>query len=178
MNLSNAKLAKKEYDALRYSKRKAIHDSQSRAWRLSHLNESASYSRKWKAKKMNEMGIENCNKYFSESAQRWRSTPVNRLKVLLTAAKIRAKKKMLPFSICVEDFLPLPEYCPALGIKLNYGGRVKHGFVNDSPSLDRIKAELGYVRGNVQVISWRANRIKSDATLEELQKIVAYAAQQ
>jgi hypothetical protein len=47
-------------------------------------------------------------------------------------------------------------------------------FDSCSPSLDRIVPELGYVKGNVRVISDRANRIKRDATLEELRAIVKY----
>lgn len=38
----------------------------------------------------------------------------------------------------------------------------------DSPSIDKVIPELGYVRGNVWVISNKANRIKNNATLEEL----------
>lgn len=178
LNLSANKLAKKEYDALRYQQRRAIYNSQSKAWRISHPHESVASTRKWKAKMILEIGREAMNKHFSESAKIRNAKPINRLKILLVAAKIRAKKKTLPFSICVEDFLPLPTHCPVLGIKLNYAGQVKRGFVNDSPSLDRAIPSLGYISGNVKIISWRANRIKSDATLEELQKITAYAAQQ
>ncbi len=42
-----------------------------------------------------------------------------------------------------------------------------------TPSLDRIDSSLGYVKGNVWVISWRANHIKTDASLEELKQLVA-----
>ncbi len=59
------------------------------------------------------------------------------------------------------------ESCPILHIKLTHDGNRDH-----SPSLDRIIPQKGYVKGNVQVISLRANRIKSDATLEELERIV------
>lgn len=44
----------------------------------------------------------------------------------------------------------------------------------DSPSLDRVIPELGYVPGNVIVISWRANNLKRDATIEELEAVIAY----
>jgi hypothetical protein len=42
------------------------------------------------------------------------------------------------------------------------------------PTLDRIHNYLGYIRGNVEVISWRANHLKSDSTLDELRKMVRY----
>lgn len=45
---------------------------------------------------------------------------------------------------------------------------------NNSPSLDRMIPALGYVASNVRVISYRANAIKRDATLDELRALVAY----
>lgn len=48
------------------------------------------------------------------------------------------------------------------------------GFVPAAPSIDRINQDSGYTKDNIRVISWRANHIKNDATLEELEKIVAY----
>jgi hypothetical protein len=43
------------------------------------------------------------------------------------------------------------------------------------PTLDRINNDEGYIRGNVAIISFRANRIKSDASADELQAIANYA---
>lgn len=45
---------------------------------------------------------------------------------------------------------------------------------NDSPSIDRIDPKRGYVRGNVVVVSMRANSIKREATIDELRKMVAF----
>lgn len=91
----------------------------------------------------------------------------NRNYWMLTCAKHRAKVAGLPFNITREDVV-IPEYCPALGIKLEGGTRQDH---DASPSLDRIIPDLGYVKGNVVVISHKANRIKTDATAEELRKL-------
>jgi hypothetical protein len=91
---------------------------------------------------------------------------------MLSLAKQRAKKKQLPFDLD-EEYLKsiIPDKCPVLGVSLKRGvGK----FDSCSPSLDRIVPELGYVKGNVRVISDRANRIKRDATLEELRAIVKY----
>lgn len=76
----------------------------------------------------------------------------------------------MPFNLTPEDIV-FPETCPILGIPLIFseGGRT-----NNTPSIDRIIPEKGYVKGNIEVVSWRANRIKNDASLEELEKIVAY----
>ena len=41
-------------------------------------------------------------------------------------------------------------------------------------ALDRFKPALGYVKGNIYIISFRANRIKGNATLEEIQKVIKY----
>lgn len=93
------------------------------------------------------------------------------------AAKTRATKKKLPFDIEVSDIV-IPTLCPVLGIELH---RIKSGRgVGQnpaSPSLDRIIPHLGYVKGNVRVISFRANVLKNDASVEELEKILADSRQ-
>lgn len=95
----------------------------------------------------------------------WLKDPRKRL---LKKAKERAKTYGREFALSLEDIV-VPKHCPLLGIPLKVGNRrVK----NNSPTIDRKNSAKGYVRGNVWVISWRANRIKSDATLRELQQIV------
>ena len=85
-------------------------------------------------------------------------------------SKNRAKKKGLPFDLTIED-LEIPEKCPILGLELKVG---LNSSLEISPSLDRIVPELGYVKGNIRVISHRANRLKSDACIEELEAILKY----
>lgn len=74
--------------------------------------------------------------------------------------------------------LEVPTHCPMLGIELNYlgGNSVGDGFgrTDFSPSLDQIKPSKGYTEDNIQIISWRANRIKNDASPDELIKIAEY----
>lgn len=89
---------------------------------------------------------------------------------LYIAAKSRAKKKGLEFTILLED-VAIPAVCPVLGIPISRGTRGDHGY---SPSLDRIDSSKGYVPGNVMVISWRANIVKSDAEAWEVQKVADY----
>ena len=91
-------------------------------------------------------------------------------KAILSRSRSRAKAKGVPFSLTYLDIV-IPDRCPILGIKLERG--LNDGLDN-SPSLDRIVPALGYVPGNVQVISNRANRIKSDSTPEELARILAW----
>jgi hypothetical protein len=88
--------------------------------------------------------------------------------LLYTLAKGRAKRNGLDFNIERED-CRVPEFCPVLGMKL-----IPHDKMHsdDSPTLDRIDNKLGYVKGNVWVISMRANKIKNNSTLEELKALV------
>ena len=90
---------------------------------------------------------------------------------ILQAAKRRAKQHGIPFGITRKDIL-IPEVCPVLGIPLVVGG--SRFATANSPSLDRIIPELGYVPGNIAVISHKANTIKSNATIEELEAVVAW----
>lgn len=84
-------------------------------------------------------------------------------------AKRRAKLNGLEFNLTGEDII-IPERCPVLDIKLQHNKTLS----DTSPSLDRIDTNKGYVKGNVMIISFRANRIKNDASLEELEKILKY----
>jgi len=95
----------------------------------------------------------------------------NRERSLYLQAKKRAEKLSLPFNITMAD-IEIPNVCPLLGIQIN---KIPSKLNNrdNSPSLDRIIPSLGYVSGNIMVISYRANRIKNDASLEELERIAA-----
>ena len=88
----------------------------------------------------------------------------------LSNTKARAKKKGLPFDLTLEDLF-FPKTCPVLGIPLV---ERSGSFSDNSPSLDRTVPTQGYVKGNVAIMSYRANRIKCHATLAELKAIVAY----
>lgn len=86
---------------------------------------------------------------------------------LWSNAKNRARRYNIPFTISREDIL-IPTHCPLLGIELIFDNRK---CLPSSPTLDCIIPALGYVSGNVWVISHRANTIKSDATILELEMI-------
>lgn len=86
---------------------------------------------------------------------------------LYNSAKVRAKQKGEEFTIELDD-IQVPSKCPILGIPLEYHRGKKQ---DNSYSLDRIDSRLGYVKGNVWVISLRANRIKNDSTPSELRLI-------
>lgn len=90
---------------------------------------------------------------------------------LFNSAKQRAKRLKVLFDLTLDDII-IPEVCPVFGQPFKWG--IEFGKNDYSPSLDRIIPEKGYVKGNVVVISWLANRLKSDATLEQLKQICTY----
>ena len=92
---------------------------------------------------------------------------------LWSRAKSRSKARGVHFDLRPEDVV-VPDMCPALGIPLSLKPAKSKEERDHVASLDRIDPSLGYVSGNVAVISNRANRIKNDATLEELEKITAW----
>lgn len=71
------------------------------------------------------------------------------------------------WNICFGD-LEFPTHCPILGIELDY---FAYRLEENAPTFDRVDPLKGYVKGNVIICSWRANRIKNDGTAEEHQKI-------
>ena len=88
---------------------------------------------------------------------------------MLNSARTRAKEQSVPFDLSKEDIV-IPDICPVLGIPLVAS---KNGSPSsNSPSLDKIVPSDGYVKGNVAVISFRANALKSNATVEELQAVI------
>jgi hypothetical protein len=95
----------------------------------------------------------------------------NVAKLIFLRARGRAKELGLPFDLQFSDVV-IPEKCPALGIPLVCGEAKK--VVDGSPSLDRIVPELGYVKGNVVVVSHKANTMKNSATVEELCRVAQF----
>jgi hypothetical protein len=63
-------------------------------------------------------------------------------------------------------------HCPLLGLELTYENCGQKATPNNYATLDRIDSSKGYVKGNVQILSFRANTIKGDASLKELKLIV------
>ena len=92
---------------------------------------------------------------------------------LYRTARTRAKNRNIEFNIEYEDIV-LPEFCPVLGIKLKVNSGFGAGGKDDSYSLDRIDNTKGYIKENVQVISHKANSMKSTATADELIKFAEW----
>lgn len=130
-------------------------------------------SRKWKKSHplaMRAAGRRYRDKYPEESLARNIQYKRDHFEVTLIAqARCRARKRGQPFSITVED-VHVPDVCPVLGVRLQRKGRDGRS-APDFPTLDCLIPVRGYVPGNVFVISSRANRLKSNASWQDLQKV-------
>ena len=134
----------------------------SKEWRLNNLEKykktQAAYRKKNAAK-------------FKEYIGKWQAK--NNEKYIITSIKSRAKKQGIEFSIDATD-IKIPSTCPILGIPIfkefKGKGNSNKGPRYTSPSLDRIDNTKGYVKGNVHIISNKANVMKSSASPEELLK--------
>lgn len=93
------------------------------------------------------------------------------LNKMLTAKGVPKDKRL-----SILEILDIPDACPVFGFPLNYEGTGEQGFTrgDDSPSVDRIDSTKGYTKDNIQIISWRANRIKNDSTPKELRMLADY----
>lgn len=92
------------------------------------------------------------------------------IKTIYNRLKASAKRRGIPFNLTLTDLnnLTFPISCPVLGIPLKYN----RGMLQDnSYSIDRIDSTKGYEIENILVISWKANRLKNNASQEELSKI-------
>lgn len=101
---------------------------------------------------------------FRRRSNKW--AMANHAGCLLRSSRDRAKKAGLEFNIDLSD-IHIPEFCPILGIPIV---RIQGSKTGGSASLDRIDNSRGYVKGNVWVISLKANIMKSNATPDELRK--------
>lgn len=126
------------------------------------------YSRKYHAKNRERL-ITRSREYYEIHKERLNS--MTKEEMLFRNARNRAKKKKVPFTITIEDII-IPDNCPVFPwIKLCLTNDKTE---DNSPSLDRVIPELGYVKGNIQIISHRANTIKSHGTAEEHMIVAEY----
>lgn len=86
----------------------------------------------------------------------------------------RTRKKCLatgiPFNLESIEDIPYVTHCPVLGVEL-FVGEKQHDY---SPSLDRVVPELGYIKGNIIVVSDLVNRIKTNATPDQIMAVAKF----
>tara|TARA_S200002703_G_C3634734_1_gene194943 strand:+ start:48 stop:380 length:333 start_codon:yes stop_codon:yes gene_type:complete len=84
-----------------------------------------------------------------------------------------ARKRNIPFDLTPSDIndIGIPLTCPVLNIPIYFNrGSPK----DNSISFDRIDSTKGYTRDNLVIVSYRANKLKSNATLEEMENLVTF----
>lgn len=120
---------------------------------------------------------EDIQKYSKEYRSKKKDDHGWRLQQLLNSAKARAVKKDREFNLTLQDLnelYPKDNKCPVFGFELTWN---QEGFRETSPSIDRIDSTKGYTKDNVQIISWKANRIKGYASVEDLEILLSYLKQ-
>jgi len=117
-------------------------------------------------------------KYYLKNKQKiLKNRTKNKTKFLCiemySRAKRRAKRKNIEFDLSVSDILNIiPEVCPYFSVPFTEFSNIKN--MDFSMSLDRIDNNKGYIKDNVQVISFRANVLKNDATFSEFEKLIKW----
>ena len=138
----------------------------SRLWRLGKTPEEMDeFRKKWK--KADPEYHKEYGKLHYDPKRRKEYYDKNREREMWHAARYRAKRDNLPFDLELSDII-IPEMCPVLNIPLDRKTK------DTTPTLDKKIPEKGYTKTNVFVISWRANRIKNNGSLEEHKAIVKY----
>ncbi len=89
---------------------------------------------------------------------------------LLRQIKLRAKKAGISFNLTMDDIV-IPRRCPVFGMVLKRG--IGHS-CDASPTVDRVNAKRGYVKGNVAIISRKANSLKGAATAAQHRRIAEW----
>lgn len=156
--------------------RKEKKSAQAKEYYLLYKEEISKKNKEWRKNNKEKLSQYEKSDYRRNKNKKWRENKrsEDRCRFVWYAAKRRAKMANVPFAISKQDIIdifPSDGKCPMLGIELQFNN---HKSEDNSPSLDRIIPELGYVVGNIQLISYRANRIKNDATIEELEKILLF----
>lgn len=167
---TQCKECKRAYDKARYEKIKE--DPKFHAKKLEH---SAKYRETHKEQIKEYSTLYNARPEVIERKASWYQEKMTnmskeeRLKLMVKRAQDRARLKNVKFDISWEDVKHVT-VCPILEIPLNWGETTNEGGRNiDTPSLDRIVPELGYIKGNVRIISNLANMMKNSANRKQLE---------
>jgi hypothetical protein len=92
-------------------------------------------------------------------------------RIIWDRTKSRATKYNLPFNLDLDDIV-IPYRCPILNVVLTATG------IKTTPSIDRINPNMGYVKGNIRIISNGANILKSNFTREDIKRLYEYVTSQ
>lgn len=123
-----------------------------RQWALNHPDERKEIRIRWERNNPDKLKINQAN-YRKKTPHKY----------LYCNAKRRARQRNIEFTIELSD-VQIPDKCPLLGIPIDSYDK----WQGSHPSLDRIDSSKGYIKGNVMVISHRANMLKNNSTADEL----------
>jgi hypothetical protein len=129
-----------------------------------------SLTEKWNPNSDTKNTCKKCSIKIRQTEKLNRDWKVDAARLLYKNIKSRCKRMGREFSIELED-ITIPEKCPVFGFELKRENRETWMC---APSVDRIDSSKGYIKGNVTVVSRRANILKRDATLEELEQLFNY----
>ena len=150
-------------------------------WTEEQKQHKAGYQRKWRANMPEEQKQRyDAQKRNMRANMTEEQKEITFRKAVLSGVKRRAEKRdpPLPCNITFQYLnviWPLDNKCPVFGTPFERG---KGQPINTSPNVDRIEPELGYVIGNVQILSHLANKIKNDATPAQVLAVGQYLVEQ
>lgn len=115
-------------------------------------------------KKNKENRIKNGYKWNETKREKHKKDPRYGMYI---GAKSRSKKSGIEFNITLDDII-VPSLCPILNIPLFTSNLVVSP---NSPTIDRIDNDKGYIKGNIIIISFKANTIKNSATIDDIGRV-------
>jgi len=125
---------------------------------------------KWNVNSGTKDICKKCSTKIRQTEKLNRDWKIDAAKLLYKNIKSRCKRTGREFSIDLEDII-IPEKCPVFGFELK---REDKQTWMCAPSVDRIDSSKGYIKGNITVVSRRANILKRDATIDELEQLLNY----
>ena len=167
VDLKGTSVAKRSEDEHRIKQ-----NERQRAWRAKNAEKAKAYRARYSAANKDEILERQRLTYRKKHGTKGRKEYKLSASCFQRARRV-ARERGWEFDL-TREFLDsiAPTHCPVLGLKLEVS--TGKGGADNSYSIDRVDSSKGYTKDNVVIISWRANRIKSDSTPEELRKLADF----
>lgn len=152
-----APLYNKKYKTKHYVKNKEALNEKARKYWHENKEQRTAYDKEYRNKFPDKR---------PQACKRWRNSRPEQ--IILYNARRSAKIRNQECTLTLEDII-IPKNCPICNVLLTIQTKNK-----DSASIDRIDNSKSYIPGNIGIICWGCNKLKSNASLEHLQAIVRY----